>query len=80
MASLRSEVLAEPVGKQGRKPVIQKIIRAFTKAELKELVELLDDATISGRSICKVLNKRGIQISEATLYRYRQSGAYRDLA
>lgn len=80
MASLRSEVLAEPVGKQGRKPIIQKITKAFTKAELKELVELLDDATISGRSICKVLNKRGIEISEATLYRYRQSEAYRDLA
>ena len=80
MGNLRSEVLAEPVGKQGRKPILKKITKAFTKAELKELVELLDDSTVSGRSICSVLNKRGIEISEATLYRYRQAGTYRDLA
>ena len=80
MGNLRNEVLAEPVGKQGRKPIIGKITKAFTKQELKELVDLLDDSTITGRAICTVLNKRGVQISEATLYRYRQSGAYRDLA
>lgn len=80
MGNLRNEVLAEPVGKQGRKPILDKITKAFTKAELKELVELLDDSTVTGRAICSVLNKRGVAISEATLYRYRQSGMYRDLA
>lgn len=80
MGNLRNEVLAEPVGKQGRKPIFAKITKTFSKEELKELIELLDDSTITGRAICTVLNKRGIDISEATLYRYRQSGAYRDLA
>lgn len=80
MGNLRNEVLAEPVGKQGRKPIIGKIAKTFSKEELKELIELLDDSTITGRAICTVLNKRGVTISEATLYRYRQSGAFRDLA
>jgi hypothetical protein len=80
MGNLRNEVLAEPVGKQGRKPIFAKIVKTFDKQELAELVELLEDSTVSGRSICSVLNKRGIDISEATLYRYRQSGTYRDLA
>lgn len=80
MGNLRSEVLAEPVGTRGRKPIFSKITKALNKQELAELIELLDDPTITGRSICNVLNKRGIEISEATLYRYRQSEAYRDLA
>jgi len=73
-------VLAEPVGTRGRKPIIAQIIKSLNKQELADLVELLDDSTVSGRAICNVLNKRGINISEATLYRYRQSGAYRDFA
>lgn len=80
MASLRNEVLAEPVGKQGRKPIFAKIVKTLNSQELTELIELLDDSTVTGRAICNVLNRRGIEISEATLYRYRQSGAYRDLA
>ena len=78
--SLKNEVLAEPVGTRGRKPIIAQIIKSLNKQELADLVELLDDSTVSGRAICNVLNKRGINISEATLYRYRQSGAYRDFA
>lgn len=80
MGSLKDEVLAEPVGKQGRRPIFDKIAKAFSQEELAELVELLDDSTVTGRSICSVLNRRGIAISEATLYRYRMSGMYRDLA
>jgi dihydroorotate dehydrogenase len=80
MDSLRKEVLAEPVGTQGRKPIFAKIAKTLSETELSELIELLDDSTVSGRAICNVLNRRGIEISEATLYRYRQSGAYRDLA
>jgi hypothetical protein len=56
------------------------MLKQLSKQELKELIDLLDDQTITGRAICTVLNKRGIRISEATLYRYRASGLYRDLA
>jgi dihydroorotate dehydrogenase len=80
MGSLKDEVLAEPVRKQGRKPIFAKISKTFTGEELAELIELLDDSTVTGRAICNVLNRRGVNISEATLYRYRQSGMYRDLA
>lgn len=80
MGTLRDEVMAQPVGKTGRKPIFDKIQKAFTPAEIKEFIELMDDSTITGRAICTVLNKRGITISEATLYRYRTTGAHRVLA
>jgi hypothetical protein len=80
MGTLKSDVLAQPVGKSGRKPMVEKIIKTLNKEDRLELIEILDDPTISGRAICKVLNDRGIEISEATLYRYRTTGAYRDIA
>lgn len=80
MASLRTEVLSEPVGRQGKSPAIERIIRGLSADERQELIDLMDDASVSGRAICTVLNRRGIEVSEATIYRLRMTGGYRDIA
>lgn len=79
MASLRDEVLATPVNQQVSR-VIENIKRTLTEQERVELLDLVNDLTVSGRSILAVLNKRGIQLSEPHFYRLRRTGAFDDIA
>lgn len=80
MSKLIEEIKAEPVGKTGRKPALLQIKRLLSTQDRKELVEAFNDPTITGRSIARVLQKRGIEISEATVYRYRTTGVINDIA
>jgi DNA-directed RNA polymerase specialized sigma54-like protein len=80
MSELLSEIKAEPSGSGGIRPTLTKIRHLLSEQDLKDLVAAFDDPTISGRSIATVLNRHGINISEATVYRYRTTGIYRELA
>jgi len=64
----------------GRKPAIIQIKHLLSEQDRKDLVAAFDDPLITGRSIAKVLKRHGIEISEATVYRYRSTGIYRELA
>lgn len=79
MASLRSEVLASASSPKVR-PIIEKIKRTLSADERAELLDLVNDLTVSGSSIVTVLNKRGIQISEPSFYRLRRCGGFDDIA
>lgn len=80
MSKLLSEIKSERSGLAGRKPAIDKIKHILSEQDRKDLVAAFDDPLITGRVITKVLNRHGIQISEATVYRYRTTGIYRELA
>lgn len=80
MSKLLSEIKSEPSGSAGRKPAITKIKHLLSAQDRKDLVAAFDDPMITGRSIATVLKRHGIEISEATVYRYRTTGIYRELA
>jgi hypothetical protein len=80
MSKLLSEIKSEPAGLAGRKPAIIQIKHLLSEQDRKDLVAAFDDPLITGRSIAKVLKRHGIEISEATVYRYRSTGIYRELA
>jgi DNA-directed RNA polymerase specialized sigma54-like protein len=77
---LLQEIKNEPTGKAGRKPIVLQMLKSLSEQDRKDLVEAINDPLISGRSIAKVLQKRGIEISEATVYRYRSTGVLNDIA
>ena len=80
MSKLLSEIKAEPRGTTGRKPTIDRMKVMLSAQDRKDLIAAFDDITVSGRNIAKVLKRHGIEISEATVYRYRTTGVYRELA
>lgn len=80
MSKLLDEIKAEPEGKTGRKPTIDRMRSILSPQDRKDLIAAFDDITVSGRNIAKVLKRHGIEISEATVYRYRTTGTYRELA
>lgn len=79
MASLRDEVEASTSNQKVRR-IIENIKRKLTAEEKAELLDLVNDLTVSGRAIVAVLNKRGIEISEPSFYRLRKTGGFDDIA
>ncbi len=80
MSKLLKEIKSEPKGSIGRPPTIERMRVLLSPQDRKDLIAAFDDITVSGRNIAKVLKRHGIQISEATVYRYRTTGVYRELA
>lgn len=69
--TLREEIL----GDQGEKESARKIAMIFkklTEDEAAELRELLDDEDVNGTSIGRVLRRRGFDISDRAIQRYRR--------
>lgn len=77
---LLQEIKNEPTGRAGRKPIVLRIMASLSEQDRKDLIAAFNDPLVSGRSIARVLQKRGIDISEATVYRYRSTGALNDFA
>ena len=80
MSKLLKEIKSEPKGSIGRPPTIERMRVLLSPQDRKDLIAAFDDITVSGRNIATVLKRHGIQISEATVYRYRTTGVYRELA
>ena len=70
--SLLSEIRSEKVVPSGRIPRIQRVLEGMDEADRKELIEALDDYTITAPTISKVLQRRGIDLDAASINKYRR--------
>ena len=70
--SLLSEIRSEKIVPSGRVPRIQRVLEGMDEADRKELIEALDDYTITAPTISKVLQRRGIDLDAASINKYRR--------
>jgi len=70
--SLLSEIRSEEAIPSGRVPRIKRVLEGMDETDRKELVEALDDHTISAPAISRVLEKRGIHLDTHSISKYRR--------
>jgi hypothetical protein len=56
----------------GRVPLLIRVAQTMSETERKELVEALDDVTVSAASLSRALRRRGHNVSASAIGQYRR--------
>lgn len=64
----------------GRMPLLFEAMQNMTETERKELVEALDDVTISSAAISRALKRRGYIVSAGAVAKYRRGEIVHEFA
>jgi hypothetical protein len=70
--SLLNEIRSEKVVPSGRIPRIKRVLDGMDETDRKELIEALDDYSISAPTISRVLERRGIDLDASSINKYRR--------
>ena len=70
--SLLNEIRSEKASPSGRIPRIKRVLDGMDETDRKELIEALDDYTISAPTISRVLERRGIDLDASSINKYRR--------
>lgn len=71
MGSLREEVAAEQQRPVNNMPVLFAILDSMSEDERKDLLDVLDDRTVSSPAIHRVLTKRGYKVGLTAIKSFR---------
>lgn len=71
MGSLREEVAAEQQRPVNNMPVLFGILDSMSEDERKDLLDVLDDRTVSSPAIHRVLTKRGYKVGLTAIKSFR---------
>lgn len=74
MASLREEVAAEQKRPMNNQPALFAILDSLSAEERKDLLDVLDDRTVSAPAIHRVLTKRGYKVGLTSIKAFRTGG------
>lgn len=78
-ASLLEELKSEKLV-SGRTPLLVQAVARMDKNEKAELLEALNDVTISGAAISRALKRRGYVISAGAINQFRRGEIVREFA
>jgi hypothetical protein len=70
--SLLNEIRSEKAVPSGRIPRIKRVLDGMDETDRKELIEALDDYSISAPTISRVLERRGIDLDASSINKYRR--------
>lgn len=71
MASLREEVAAEQQRPVNNQPALFAILDSMSEEDRKDLLDVLDDRTVSSPTIHRVLTKRGYKVGVTAIKAFR---------
>lgn len=83
MSKQRSGLLEEVKGDRpvsGRTPVLLQIAEQLNENDKKDLIEAVNDHSISSASIARALKRRGFNITPGIIQAYRRGDVVRELA
>jgi hypothetical protein len=72
VGKLFEEIASTKKRLSGPKPRILEILQSLDKEDRKDLLDALNDHTISSSSISSAMEKRGYRLTVATINRYRR--------
>lgn len=64
----------------GRVPLLIQLVSTMTEEERQDLLDAINDVTISSAAISRALKKRGHMISASAIGQYRRGEIVRELA
>ena len=70
--SMLNEIRSEKAAPSGRIPRIKRVLDGMDETDRKELIEALDDYSISAPTISRVLERRGIDLDASSINKYRR--------
>lgn len=74
MGSLREEVAAEQQRPVNNQPALFAILDSMSEEDRKDLLDVLDDRTVSSPAIHRVLTKRGHKVGLTAIKMFRSGG------
>lgn len=78
MGKLLNEIKSEKT-RMGKKSRLAEIIEQLPKDDRADFISALDDHAISASKICKVLERRGIRVTQEVISRYRRGALRTDI-
>ena len=70
--SLLNEIRSERQATSGRYPQILRVLDSLDEKEREDLLEAINDYSISASTISRVLARRGIELSVSSISKYRR--------